>query len=241
MSLAGARVLVVGVGGLGCPAALALALAGVGTIGLVDDDRVDATNLHRQILFSEADLGARKVEVAARVLGERAPGLRVETHDARFLPGTGRDLARGYDLVLEGADNYETKFLVADACALEARPVVHAAAIRWHGTALAVAAKGRPCYRCLFEDIPGGEAATCDSAGVVGPVVGVVAAAQADLALSLLDGEPVAGTLVTFDGLSMRARRRVIAARNGCPLCSPEPTISKIDPAAYVAEAPACA
>jgi molybdopterin/thiamine biosynthesis adenylyltransferase len=235
--LTDARVLVVGVGGLGCPASLALALAGVGTLGLIDDDRVDASNLHRQILFGEGDVGAPKVSVAARALTERAPSLRVETHDARFVPSKARELVRQYDLAIDGSDNFATKFLLADACALEQRPVVHGAAIRWHGTALAVSAGGAPCYRCLFEDLPDGEAATCDSAGVVGPVVGVVAAAQADLAISLLTGLPVAGELVTFDGLAMAARRRTVRPREGCALCSEERSIEAIVNSRYVASA----
>ncbi|MCA9584922.1 MAG: HesA/MoeB/ThiF family protein [Myxococcales bacterium] len=235
--LADARVLVVGVGGLGCPAALALALAGVGTLGLVDDDRVDASNLHRQILFGEADVGEPKVSVAAKALVARAPSLRVEPHDARLTPRNARELVRGYDLAIDGSDNFATKFLLADACALERRPVVHGAAIRWHGTALAVSAEGAPCYRCLFEDLPEGEAATCDSAGVVGPVVGVVAAAQADLAISLLTDLVVAGELVTFDGLAMTARRRTVRPRRGCALCSEDRSIASLTTSRYVAQA----
>jgi molybdopterin/thiamine biosynthesis adenylyltransferase len=215
------RVLVVGVGGIGCPAAMMLARAGVGTIGLCDDDEVDATNLHRQILFSQADAAARRPKVDAAAVALRAwqPGVEVEVHPTRLLPGIAADLVRGYDLVLEGADNFATKFLAADACALAGVPVVHASAVRWVGTALAVGAGGRPCYRCLFEEEPeqGGEG--CSAAGVMGPVVGVVAAAQVDLALALLDGQRVEGQLVTFDGKTEVLRRRSIAPRPECPLC----------------------
>jgi molybdopterin/thiamine biosynthesis adenylyltransferase len=219
MTRARARVLVVGVGGIGCPAAMMLARAGVGTIGLCDDDEVDVTNLHRQILFSEADASARspKVEAAARALRAWQPGVDVEVHPTRLLPGSALDRVREYDLVLEGADNFATKFLTADVCSFAGIPVVHASAVRWVGTALAVS--GRPCYRCLFEEEPeqGGEG--CAVAGVMGPVVGVIAAAQVDLALALLDGEPVGGQLVTFDGRTEAWRRRSVAARPDCPLC----------------------
>jgi len=236
---AGARVLVVGVGGLGCPAALALACAGVGALGLCDDDVVERTNLHRQILFDDGDVGAHKVDAAARALRRLAPGLELRLHRTRLLPENAVDLVRGYDLVVEGSDNFATKFLAADACALAGVPVVHASAVRWIGTALAVGARGGPCYRCLFEDVPTDGAPNCAEAGVMGPVVGLVAAAQVDLALALLDGGEVAGQVVTFDGRTDAWRRHRVAPRPDCPLCGRAPRIRRIEPDAYVA--PACA
>jgi adenylyltransferase/sulfurtransferase len=236
-----ARVLVIGVGGLGCPALLTLVHAGVRRIALCDDDVVDRTNLHRQILFSDADAeaGAPKLQAAARALRRIAPEVDVVLHETRFLPGNAATLAREADVVLEGSDNFATKFLAADACALAGVPVVHASAVRWIGTALSVDGAGRPCYRCLFEDVlPEGDAPNCAEAGVMGPVVGVVAAAQVDLALALLDGQP-GGTLVTFDGRTGVLRRRAAARREGCPLCGREPRIRTLDPASYVS--PACA
>lgn len=150
-------------------------------------------------------------------------------------------LVREYDVVLEGSDNFATKFLAADACAIAGVPVVHASAVRWIGTALAIGAHGRPCYRCLFEDVPvGADAPNCAEAGVMGPVVGVVAAAQVDLALALLAGREVAGQLVTFDGRTGVLRRRTIPARADCPLCGDAPRIRRIEPETY-AEAPPCA
>lgn len=244
-----ARVLLVGLGGLGCPAALVLARAGIGVLGLCDDDVVERSNLHRQILFGEADVGSSKVDAAARAIGAVAgaactpPQLRL--HRTRLLPRNALSIVREYDVVLEGADNFATKFLAADACALARVAVVHASAVRWVGTALAVGAGGEPCYRCLFEDVlPADDAPSCADAGVMGPVVGLVAAAQVDLALAVLDGSP-GGQLVTFDGRTDVLRRRTIARRADCALCgSPgegarRARIERIDPARYVS--PACA
>jgi molybdopterin/thiamine biosynthesis adenylyltransferase len=232
--------LLVGIGGLGCPAAIALVRAGVKEIGIADDDQVDVSNLHRQILFGDADLGRAKGPAAAEALARmRIDDVRIEVHETRLLPANAVSLVERYDLVVEGSDNFATKFLTADACAIAKRPVVHGAAVRWHGTALAVPATGRPCYRCVFEDIltRHGEsvaAPNCAEAGVVGPVVGVVAAAQADLALSMLAGEDVAGELFRFDGRTLEIRRRKVAARRGCPLCGEGAAAPRIDPRRYV-------
>lgn len=198
---------------------LALAHAGIGTIGIVDDDEVEKTNLHRQILFRESDVGTSKSEAVRAAITRINKAISIEVHNTRFLPHNAIELASMYDLIVEGSDNFPTKFLVADAAHLAERPVVHAAAVRWVGTALAVSAKGAPCYRCVFEDIPKGDAPNCATAGVIGPVVGIVGALQADLALKMIDGEKVAGTLVSFDGRSNAIRRRAFAARKSCALC----------------------
>lgn len=239
MSRSDARVLLVGVGGLGCPAAMALVKAGVTRLGLCDDDEVERTNLHRQILFGEADVGMPKVDAAARALRAISPGLELRLHRTRLLPDDAVGLVRDYDVVLEGSDNFATKFLAADACALARVPVVHASAVRWVGTALAVGARGRPCYRCLFEDVlPAEDAPNCAEAGVMGPVVGVVAAAQVDRALALLDGRDAGGELVTFDGRTGALRRRRVSPRRDCPLCGDAPRIRRIEADTYVS--PAC-
>jgi molybdopterin/thiamine biosynthesis adenylyltransferase len=218
-----------------------LARAGVGTIGLCDDDEVERTNLHRQILFSDADAGARhsKVDAAAGALLALAPRLELRLHRRRLLPQDAIDLVVQFDLVLEGSDNYPTKFLTADACGLAGVPVVHASAVRWVATALAVGARGRPCYRCVFEEVPAEGGEGCAEAGVMGPVVGVIAAAQVDLALAMIDGEAAEGQLVTFDGRTDVLRRRSIAPRPACDLCGHLPRIRCIDPQAYAP--PACA
>lgn len=230
------RVLVVGVGGLGCPAAIALARAGVSTLGLADEDLVEVGNLHRQILFEPADVGRPKVDVAADALRKLAPNLAIESHQTHVLPKNAVDLASRYDVIVEGSDNFPTKFLVADAARIAGRPVVHGAAIRWHGTALAVSAEGRPCYRCVFEDVPRDHIPNCAEVGVMGPVVGVVGALIADLALSILAGAPVAGELVTFDGKALRVRRRRAAMRPGCPLCGPHRVAFDVDASRYEAD-----
>jgi molybdopterin/thiamine biosynthesis adenylyltransferase len=222
VSLAKKRALLVGVGGLGSPAAIVLASAGVGTVGMADDDTVDVTNLHRQILFTDDDVGAHKLTAAAAGLRRWVPGggYDVALHHGRILPHNAREMVRGYDVVVEGSDNFATKFMVADACALERVPVVHGSAVRWHGTAFAVGARGQPCYRCLFEDIPREHAPNCAEAGVLGPAVGIVAALMCDLALHLLAEIDVAGTLVTYDGKTGAHRRRKAARRVSCDLCS---------------------
>lgn len=233
--LAQKSALVVGAGGLGCPAALVLLEAGIGRLALADDDTVDVTNLHRQILYGEDDVGRNKLDAALDALRAKArPFQRIEAVRSRLLPDNARSLVRDFDVVVEGADNYATKFLTADACRLEARPVVHGAAVRFRATAFSVSPKGAPCYRCVFEDLPPSEAGlTCAEAGVTGPLVGVAGALLADLALDVLAGEPRYGTLFTFDGLADRLRSIELGARPSCTLCGATPRISRIDEHCY--------
>jgi molybdopterin/thiamine biosynthesis adenylyltransferase len=238
VSRTAARVLVVGVGGLGCAAALGLAHAGIGVLGLCDDDIIDRSNLHRQILYGDEDVGGAKLVAAARAL-ESFTGLSLRLHRLRLLPENALALVREYDVVVEGSDNFATKFLAADACALARVPIVHASAVRWVGTTLAVGRRGRPCYRCLFEDLPEGDPPNCAGAGVVGPVVGVVAAAQIDLVLAMVDGIAVEGRLVTFDGRTDVLRRLELAPRADCALCGGAPRIHRIEPETYVSPAAA--
>lgn len=220
------RVLVVGMGGLGCPAVLALAATPGLTLGLLDDDRVETTNLHRQILFDDSDLGLPKVVAAER--GLLRFGLRgsVELHQARLLPETALALFRQYDVIVEGTDNFASKFLAADAGCVAGRPVVHGAALQWHGTVLVAAGGNGACYRCVFEDLPEGAAPSCDTAGIVGPVAGVVGAYMAQLALLTLDGRSTGGAFVSIDGQRGQVRERIFQKRPGCSLCSATAPVS---------------
>ncbi len=241
-TLAGKSALFVGVGGLGCPAALALTRAGIGRVVLADDDLVDVSNLHRQILYGEDDVGKDKLAAARRTLLRRGGTEQsIELVPTRLLPENARTLVKGVDVVVEGADNFATKFLCADACRLEERPVVHGAAVRWVGTALAVGPRGTPCYRCLFEDVPPGDAdERCATAGVMGPVCGLVGALMADLALRVLTSDLSAfGTIHCYDGARDRLRAVDVPARASCPLCGAVPSIADIDESRYLA--PNCA
>lgn len=202
-----ARVLVVGVGGLGCPAALALVDGGIGHLTLIDDDVVAESNLHRQVLYGTADAGRLKVEVAAEALGRRAArgraGLDVTPRVGRVTADNALALVGGFDVVLDGTDQPATKFLLSDACVRARVPLVHAGAVRWVGQLL-VMRPGDPCLRCLFDDIPPAEGLSCAEQGVAGPVVGVLGALQAERALAVLDGDPNVrgGELVAYDGLA---------------------------------------
>jgi molybdopterin/thiamine biosynthesis adenylyltransferase len=235
------RVLIVGLGGLGCPVAQVLSRAPGVELWLCDDDVVELSNLHRQTLYADADVGHDKLEAAQKSLtfGGAEPS-RLRPVRSRLLPGNARELVRSVDLVVEGADNFATKFLAADAAHLEARPIVHGAGVRWVGTAWAVSASGAPCYRCLFEDVPPGAQQGCSEAGVMGPVVGFCGALMADLALRVLAGDAEAfGALYTYDGQTDRLRQVPAASRSNCPLCGSSPSISQIDEARYTT--PSCA
>lgn len=229
------RVLLVGAGGIGAPAALALAAAGLRRLRVVDDDRVELTNLHRQILFGEADVGRPKLEAFADALGGRFSGLGVERRRGRFVPGAAADLLADVSVAIDATDNFASRFLLADACHLAGVPVVHAAAIRWRATVMASPARGRPCYRCLFEDLPTGQAPDCATAGVAGPVCGVAGALAADRALAILAGDAsVFGRITTYDGLTDTLRSVRVAARAGCALCGEARAIDTIEASRYV-------
>ena len=229
-------VLIIGAGGLGCPAALALAAAGVPRIGVVDDDRVEATNLHRQPLFTEADVGELKAVAFARALGRSFPALRVEIHAVRFEVENAIGLASSYDVIVDGSDNFATKFLANDAAVLTGKPLIHGAAVALGGQLLTVPAGGRPCYRCLFEaPPPAGVGPSCAEAGVLGPVPGVIGALQGVEAARLLAGETpaFAGRLVQYDSGSMLFRSVRFNPNRDCAVCGPEARIRVLAPANY--------
>jgi len=215
------RVLVVGAGGLGSPVLQLLARSGVEHITIVDDDRVDESNLHRQTLYNRDDVGHSKIECATKVILERSPDLSVRAVEGRFVPDTAMELLNGHSLVVEGADNLATKFLVADAARLAGVPAVQAGAVRWAGWALC-ALPDSACLRCLFEDIPRDRIETCAEAGVVGPVVGVLGGLEAALVFRLLRGERPAGELWHYDALKGVLRKTFVRRRSDCPLCAGE-------------------
>lgn len=225
----------VGAGGIGAPAAIALGAGGARSLRVVDDDRVELTNLHRQILFTDADVGRPKLAAFADALARRFPALEVDPRPGRALPPTAASLLEGAAVVLDATDNFASRFLLADAARLAGVPIVHAAAVRWRATVMAAPSHGRPCYRCLFEDPPGEGAPDCATAGVAGPVCGVAGALAADRALRILDGDAsVYGAITTFDGLKDTLRQVSVRPRAACPLCGEVPRIRDLDARRYL-------
>jgi molybdopterin/thiamine biosynthesis adenylyltransferase len=224
MELGGKSALVVGAGGLGGPALLVLAAAGVGRIVLVEDDAVETSNLNRQPLFREADLGARKAAAAAARLRALHPALGLEVRDERFDAASAVELVRAADVVLDGSDNFATKFLANDAALRARRPLVHGGVLRTTLQLLTVAPAGLGgCLRCLFEaPPPEGSVPSCSAAGILGPVAGFAGALMAAEALRLLGGERGAyeGRLYTYEARTARSRLVLVRKRAGCPACA---------------------
>jgi adenylyltransferase/sulfurtransferase len=244
--LKAARVLVIGAGGLGSPLVLYLAAAGVGTIGIVDDDRVELSNLQRQIAHTTERIGVSKVASAAEAAQAINPEVRIEPHAMRISADNVAGLIERYDLICDGTDNFATRFLVADACVLGRRTLVSAAVLRFEGQ-LSVfkphAHAGGPCYRCLYpEPPPDGTVPTCSEAGVLGAVTGVMGTLQATEALKeiLGIGESLSGKLLIWDALATRFRTVRLRQDAHCALCSPQATIKDLSAHRDVV-APACA
>jgi molybdopterin/thiamine biosynthesis adenylyltransferase len=216
--LKAARVLVVGAGGLGGPAALYLAAAGVGTLGLVDADTVSLSNLQRQILFTTSDTGQLKTEAGARHLAALNPHIDLVSHPVALTAQNARDLVRNYDLILDGVDDFAVRFLINQACLDEAKVLVSGAIGRWTGQVAVF--HGQPCYRCLVADIPP-EAETCSAVGVVGALAGVIGAMMALEAIKTITGagEALTGRLLIYDGLSAESRTVKLSADPACPAC----------------------
>jgi molybdopterin/thiamine biosynthesis adenylyltransferase len=221
--LSAARVLVIGAGGLGCPALAYLAAAGVGRIGIVDDDVVSLSNLQRQILFATEDVGRLKAECAAAALARLNPHVAVEPMAFRLAADGAEEVVKGWDLVLDGSDNFLTRYAVNAASVAAERPLIAAAMSQWEGQiALYDPARGGPCYACVFPEPPAvGLAPSCAEAGVVGALPGVMGAMMALEAIKLIAraGEGLRGRLAIFDGLWGESRRLTTRARSDCPVC----------------------
>lgn len=222
-ALLGAKVLLIGAGGLGSPAALYLAAAGVGTIGLVDDDTVDASNLQRQIVHSLATVGLPKVESAARTLEGLNPDVRVVRHAVRLDTTNVETLLADHDLVLDGTDNFATRYILNDAAVRTDKTVVHASIARFEGQVTVFRPRVGPCYRCLHPNAPAsGTAPSCEEAGVLGVLPGVLGVIQATEAIKILlgIGEPLVGRLLCYDALAMRFREFALPRDPRCPVCA---------------------
>ncbi len=229
--LANARVLVVGAGGLGSPALLYLAAAGVGTLGVVDADVVEESNLQRQIIHGQSDIGRSKVRSAAESVREVNPHVQVIEHELRLDSSNALELLRGYDLVVDGADNFATRYLVDDACALVGIPHVWGSIFRFQGQVSVWSAVAGPCYRCVFPTPPPpGSVPSCAEGGVLGVLCAAVAAVQAAEAIKLVVGmgDPVVGRLLLHDALSQRWDTLQVERNPDCPLCGDHPTITEL-------------
>ncbi|MBM4184602.1 MAG: molybdopterin-synthase adenylyltransferase MoeB [Gemmatimonadetes bacterium] len=225
--LKAARVLCVGAGGLGSPLALYLAAAGVGTLGIVDFDAVDESNLQRQLLHGTSDIGRSKLESAARRLRDVNPHVQVVKHDTKLSAADALGIVGEYDVVVDGTDNFPTRYLVNDACVLAGKPNVYGSVFRWEGQVSVFATKGGPCYRCLFrEPPPPGLVPNCAEGGVVGVLPGIIGSIQALETIKLLlgAGTSLAGRLLMFDALALEWREVTLRRNPACPICGDHPT-----------------
>jgi adenylyltransferase/sulfurtransferase len=228
--LKAARVLCIGAGGLGSPAALYLASAGVGTLGIVDLDDVDLTNLHRQILHGTKDVGRAKLESARDRLRDANPHVEVETHNCRFTSENAQDLVAPYDIVVDGSDNFPTRYLSNDVCVWARKPNVYGSVFRFDGQSTVFAPHlGGPCYRCLFPEPPAaGSVPNCAEAGVLGILPGIIGLIQATEAIKLIlgAGETLVGRLLHFDAMKMKFREFNLRRDPECPVCGEKPSIT---------------
>jgi adenylyltransferase/sulfurtransferase len=225
------RVLCVGAGGLGSPLALYLAAAGVGTIGIVDFDTVDESNLQRQILHGTKDVGRSKTDSAADRLHDVNPHVQVVKHPTQLSASNALDILAGYDVIVDGTDNFPTRYLVNDACVLLGKPNVYGSVFRWEGQASVFGTRGGPCYRCLFrEPPPPGLVPNCAEGGVVGVLPGIIGSLQALETIKLLlgKGDTLAGRLLIFDALGMEWREVRLRRNPDCPVCGDHPTQTEL-------------
>ncbi len=229
--LKSARVLCVGAGGLGSPAALYLAAAGVGTLGFVDFDVVDFSNLQRQILHGTNDVGRSKLESARDKLAALNPEVRIELHDTALSSANALDLFRPYDVIVDGTDNFPTRYLVNDACVLLRKPNAYGSIFRFEGQASVFGLESGPCYRCLYpEPPPPGLVPSCAEGGVLGVLPGIIGTIQATETLKLIlgQGEPLIGRFLIFDALRMKFRELKLRKDPDCPVCGTHPTVTAL-------------
>jgi molybdopterin/thiamine biosynthesis adenylyltransferase/rhodanese-related sulfurtransferase len=226
-----AKVLCIGAGGLGSPAALYLAAAGIGKLGLVDFDDVDLSNLQRQILHGTKDVGRKKLDSARDRLRDMNPNVEIKTHEARFTSANALEIVSDYDVVVDGSDNFPTRYLSNDVCVFAKKPNVYGSVFRFDGqTTIFAPHLGGPCYRCLFpEPPPSGSVPNCAQAGVLGVLPGIVGTIQANEAIKLIlgVGEPLIGRLLYFDALKMKFREFNLRRDPECPVCGNSPTITE--------------
>lgn len=227
-----AKVLIIGAGGLGAPAALYLAAAGVGTIGIVDADEVDLSNLQRQVIHTTKDLGKPKVQSAAETMEAINPDVTVKTYHEFVTSDNIMELIRDYDFILDGTDNFPAKFLINDACVMAKKPFSHAGIIRFRGQLMTYVPDQGPCYRCVFKNPPPKDAVpTCKQAGVIGAMAGVIGCLQALEAIKYICGvgELLVGQLLTFDALKMEFHKIKLPPRDDdCAVCGDHPTITEL-------------
>jgi adenylyltransferase/sulfurtransferase len=224
-------VLLVGAGGLGSPLGLYLTAAGVGTIGIVDMDVVDATNLQRQVIHGTRDIGRPKLDSARDRLSDVNPHVRIETHELRLSSDNALEVLEPYDIVVDGTDNFPTRYLVNDACVLLGKPNVYGSIFRFEGQLSVFDARRGPCYRCLFrEPPPPGLVPSCAEGGVLGVLPGIIGALQAleTVKLILGSGDPLIGRLLLFDGLAMKWRQLQLKKDPACPVCGENPTVTHL-------------
>ena len=229
--LKAARVLLVGAGGLGSPAALYLAAAGVGTLGIVDSDVVDLSNLQRQVLHDTAAIGVAKTRSASQRIAALNPNVQVESFDERLTSRNARRIVREFDIVVDGSDNFPTRYLVNDSCVLEGKPLVYGSILRFEGQLSIFGAPGGPCYRCLFSEPPPAELVpSCADAGVLGVLPGVIGTLQALEAIKWMVGigESTVGRLVVFDALRLRFRDIAVRRDPDCAVCGDHPVITEL-------------
>jgi sulfur-carrier protein adenylyltransferase/sulfurtransferase len=231
LKLKQAKVLCIGTGGLGAPLGLYLAAAGVGRIGLVDFDKVDDSNLQRQILFSTKDVGRPKIEAAADRLRGLNPEIQIDTFDTMLSSENALEILKDYDIVVDGTDNFPTRYLVNDACVLLKKPNVYGSIFRFEGQATIFGYPEGPCYRCLYpEPPPPGLVPSCAEGGVLGVLPGIVGSIQAAETLKLIigKGDSLVGRLLLFDALAMRFRELKLRKNPDCPICGTHPTITEL-------------